>query len=726
MKNKSIVSLLIFLMGLSFTTSSCSDMLTPDLDRFSGPTANNDTLYRYWGILKSVQNIAERYVILGESRSDLSTPTQYTSDSINSLMNFENPVDGSNDLLRAADYYYVINQCNSYLQSTDSSAVKDGNYYMRREYAQVQAVRAWVYLQLVQNYGSVPFVTNFVEDSDVAIQLMTSAPKATKDNLAELLLKEGLARAEEWQDIYGYLSYGEYSSGAGASVNSTACNFPIDAIMGDLYLLKNDYETAARKYYKFMKNSISYFYPENAKTFCSEWLMNDIKTYSVSSGSYLTETFNSYTDGKDLSKGKNKNENLTLIPSASNSTFGTVLTRVQNIYGFSTESRQNTTPIKNPDGTTTAVTSGSISVEADETYRQIAPSPNYQAVSDKQVISLYTSDDENKMIKYAKDTGDGRIVAVAPKVSIDGESYRFIAKYCPPSSSTSSTSDANPYQFSMHYAIPIYRKALIYLRYAEAINRAGFPEHAFALLRDGLSNYSLPFYSEEEVEYDPNTYEFNAKGDTISVNGEPYKPGMTIPPLKTRIDTVQTINTNPGGTSYAYYISPTEGITAQKTDYMVYHKLSQFDGNTTGIHCRGCGRIDGFCDTVYTYSKMVAEKMAENKARKEKMTPTAQKAYYESLLEHTKKLVSEGSYELKAWVKKDLAAEIKEAVEDIIVDELALETCFEGNRYQDLMRISNHKTDGNEWFAWKIARRNNTGKDGLNDIAEPAIYNKLK
>jgi hypothetical protein len=62
-------------------------MLTPDSERHSYEVAQ-DTLYSYWGILKSVQNLAERYVILNESRADMITSTSFVSDSINAMMTF--------------------------------------------------------------------------------------------------------------------------------------------------------------------------------------------------------------------------------------------------------------------------------------------------------------------------------------------------------------------------------------------------------------------------------------------------------------------------------------------------------------------------------------------------------------------------------------------------------------------------------------------------------------
>ncbi|MEE1215350.1 MAG: hypothetical protein U0L04_10265, partial [Bacteroidaceae bacterium] len=87
MKRKSIISLLIFCMSLGMFTTSCEDMLTSDSERHSYEVAQ-DTLYSYWGILKSLQNVAERYVILGECRGDLVTSTGYVSDTIAAIVNF--------------------------------------------------------------------------------------------------------------------------------------------------------------------------------------------------------------------------------------------------------------------------------------------------------------------------------------------------------------------------------------------------------------------------------------------------------------------------------------------------------------------------------------------------------------------------------------------------------------------------------------------------------------
>ena len=65
MKVKAIILSLLGSATLGMGLSSCQDMLSPDSERHSYEVAG-DTLYSYWGILRSMQNIGERYVVLGE------------------------------------------------------------------------------------------------------------------------------------------------------------------------------------------------------------------------------------------------------------------------------------------------------------------------------------------------------------------------------------------------------------------------------------------------------------------------------------------------------------------------------------------------------------------------------------------------------------------------------------------------------------------------------------
>ena len=123
MKRRTIISLLFLGMGLGMMTTSCEDMLEPDSERHQYEVAK-DTLYTYWGIVKSLQNIAERYIILNECRGDLVGATTNVTDSIKAIMSFgqdADPIwyqDGASIYLNARDYYHVINSCKAWTRST--------------------------------------------------------------------------------------------------------------------------------------------------------------------------------------------------------------------------------------------------------------------------------------------------------------------------------------------------------------------------------------------------------------------------------------------------------------------------------------------------------------------------------------------------------------------------------------------------------------------------------
>ena len=71
MKRKSIISLFIGLLGFSVATTSCEDMLTPDMDRYAEGFSGKDTVAFYMGILSNLQDVAEQNFLLGEIRGDL-------------------------------------------------------------------------------------------------------------------------------------------------------------------------------------------------------------------------------------------------------------------------------------------------------------------------------------------------------------------------------------------------------------------------------------------------------------------------------------------------------------------------------------------------------------------------------------------------------------------------------------------------------------------------------
>jgi hypothetical protein len=259
MKKYSILSLSLALLAGVLTTS-CEDMLTVDTGDKSYGNAN-DTLYSYLGIMRCMQDVAERQVILGEIRGDLVSPTVYTTDTLYAISNFDKPEDASCSMLQISDYYNIINNCNFYIANADTSAIKSNIKYMIPEYAQVQSIRAWAYLQLVKNYGSVPFITKPVNSLGVVKDFDYNANQATKDNLVDLLLAEGL---EKYVDTK-YPSYGNWENGS-VSISSRLCFIPVRLVLGDLYLLRGasegDYRTAAKYYYDYLRTTLSAVTPQ--------------------------------------------------------------------------------------------------------------------------------------------------------------------------------------------------------------------------------------------------------------------------------------------------------------------------------------------------------------------------------------------------------------------------------------------------------------------------------
>ncbi len=740
MKNRSFISIFAILFAVTFTASSCDDMLTPELKRYSENYAQ-DSVYSAFGILKSLQNVGSRSVLLDAARSDLSATGTYTSDSIKSIADFENPEDGDNDLLNAADYYHIINSCNFYMARVDTLIEKNGVPEMKREYAQIQAIRAWTYLQLVRFYGSVPFITEPVSTTEQASYLEKNAPRVNKTNLADMLLEAGLYRAYELQKQYGMPKYGNVSNGA-QSFPSERLFVPIQLVLGDAYLMQNQYQKAAETYYDYLTDTkIGSPYDRNEvyKVGCGT---------NYRDGQIVSYTLNS-SDWADCMRFNN-DEQLFITVGAANAALGKMTTDLVQTFGFKTSS------------SVSGSSSGWISVEPNERYQQILPSKNYLTLNEAQSYCKWKLDNGVTTIIYLDDLADGRLYGTAPEYEFTrGEKARIIDKYAVGSNLQSSSMFGSSYMhFSNQYQISLYRKALLYLRFAEAINRLGFPQIAFGVLKDGLWRQTFPTLDRKTI--DGNKYYINKK-DTLGIflpkkdeAGNVIVDSLGVALLDTCLfadgyaaDTtliqrnVPYLSAEPK--AYAggmYYLSLDEMVRAEN-----YKFLSEFwtkstwdntpleEGNfRAGIHSRGCGNTGGYQDTVYTYAKMVAKKVAAERARLNNLTYQSQvelenRLHVGDVLLTESAVLPDSIAALYADVTRITDDEVINAVEDLIIDECALETAFEGHRFTDLLRFADHKTEaginGNDWFAWKMARRNNAVTDDAS-VYDAGIYAKMQ
>lgn len=672
MKNKSIISLLVFLMSFGLATTSCEDMLTPDMDRNVENFTGRDTVNFYLGILSNVQEMIENNVILGEVRGDLCEPTDYVSDTISAVANFIPTEDAENGLLNRAAYYKVINQCNYYLARVDTMAQKNNIYYMRKEYAQVQAIRAWTYMQLVQNYGTVPFITRPVENAGTGWESNSPEGTVNADNLLDKLLENNLMRAYEYERLLGLPNYGTFKTGA-VDIPHKLTLFPTALVLGDLYLLRgastSDYERAAAFYYDYLEDAGTI---PNGNAGLRVFYNGEDKTYTpYENGDWVMPTLN-YNG--DL---------ITLVPSAANASIGKTLTRVAQIYGFDPHSSTSSTD----QGDAGIALSGQISVQVNYKNRQIAPTPSYINLCKNQIYALQESETK---IEYPANLGDCRIDGTIKYMREDGQRRAFIQKFCPRAMSSESYLSG----FTFRYNMPVYRKRQIYLRFAEAINRAGFPRHAFAILRNGLQAKKMPAIRYDSVQYD-------------DVN----KTFKKVPYLRIVAD----------GTGYIGIDEMRRAL--DHPDFLDFTDDAKW--NSQGIHAFGTGEHNDL-DTLYTYDLIVGERMAQEALRAGAPAEAAQRLRYSLLEESNTPTTGEGEgqptepdrsdyTELPTddpQVPTDLAQQIN-AVETLIADEMALETAYEGWRYYDLMRIARHKNadnwgagvSGTQWMAWLISRR---------------------
>lgn len=114
--------------------------------------------------------------------------------------------------------------------------------------------------------------------------------------------------------------------------------------------------------------------------------------------------------------------------------------------------------------------------------------------------------------------------------------------------------------------------------------------------------------------------------------------------------------------------------------------------NTIGIHSRGCGYAERNPDYAYP---MVDSMDVDGNPINDYTGQSRQQ-----------------------WAQHNLTAE-QAAVDSMIINEMALETCFEGKRFYDLMRFAKRYHD-TEWVAGPVSRRNGEDNQDL------SLYSRLK
>ena len=446
-------------------TESTRQNIEPDI------TSKTDSVFYGFGILEAMQQLADQYVFQGELRGDLVKLTTYTDNNLRQLYDYTATTANKYD--SAYVYYRVINNCNYYIAHRDTSLLIGSRNVVMQEYAAVKAIRAWAYLQLGRNYKTVPFFT----------EPLTEISQIDNGNFPELDIDGLVARlAPDLEQYTGYTvpTYGQ-TIASGINIGSpnwesTAklfnpiyCFIPVDVILGDLYLEAGNYDQAASHYVTYLTRVapdarvVNSFTAQMRSKYISMGrfsMFDDTSTPDLSLMRVLVE----YGDWSNIF-GRNRLDDLiSMIPMAVNRQSGPVtdvpLTFGFNYYATNEELSAN----------------GNTNPYVDEI--QLLPSSVLNTLSDSTEYYYYydysnvkTQNNNYDSIQFAK-CGDMRLRNIIHQTLVDDSTHQWIDKY--------------------KYAnIILYRTSTVLLHLAEAFNRLGMPDAAFAILKDGISDVYL-------------------------------------------------------------------------------------------------------------------------------------------------------------------------------------------------------------------------------------------
>ena len=584
-----------------FFKQESDDVLYADKEHLDNAV---DTIYSVTGILNKLQALADRTILFGEVRGDLVTLTSDASSDLRDLANFN--VADDNMYNAPGDYYAVINNCNYFIAHADTAlkSNRNENIFMK-EYAAVKAIRAWTYLQLVLNYGQVPLVTEPLLSKE-------EAENAERSTIADIqavcsyFISDLATIPERFNtEVPGYRTI--------RGVESKLLFFPLSIVRGDLYLWratvtgnKEDYRQAALNYYQYIseRNGMNSSYPTGLSYIqwtrgTSDWMSRTISNMSLSGESVSPNAeIISMIAGDSIRAEGNYSELRNLFNS-----------REENDYKFS-----------------------------------ISPSRRIVEISESQA--------------YCHPSLDGTSVIYAPAGLSDHESgdLRLSWMWSEGYRRDRITGERIETQnIDKHDSrnVHIYRRMMVYLRMAEALNQAGYPRMAFKILSQGLdnsviSNDVIPYYMDA-----------TDKSDSLFL---------------AKFDFPRTL----------YQV-------VDVTDFNPDARVPELH-NMMGIHTRGSGYTP-----LNEYYQLPEADLPE-------IDDTDDEEFDE-----------DDYYDLFVKDTPELIARQQVFVDSLILNESALEFVFEGTRYYDVMRYAMRQANPGQTMAEIIGGRE--GKNNRGSMA---------
>lgn len=244
MKKIFLTGTLALAASLGGLTVSCGDFL--DITPLNAVVVQN-----YWEKKSEVESVitscyyhmqdagfAQRVIAWGEVRGDnLTSSSTMEADNKEMYDFYINNITADNSWTSWADFYNVINLCNTILHYAPEAQVKDGNYSMEELHtheAEAKAIRALCYFYLVRSFKKLPLVTQATIDDDETFQVAASSADEVLDQIVEDL---------EWAKNYIWdRKFFDTSAERKGRFNKQS----VKALLADIYLWRGDYARCAQ------------------------------------------------------------------------------------------------------------------------------------------------------------------------------------------------------------------------------------------------------------------------------------------------------------------------------------------------------------------------------------------------------------------------------------------------------------------------------------------------
>ena len=429
--------------------TSCEDMLETDSSRqVFDPQLNQktDSVFYALGILQGMQQLADHYVLQGEMRGDLVQTTEYTDNTLRQLANFSATTANRYD--SAYVYYRVINNCNYYIAHRDTLLRSGARYVAMPEYIAIKAIRAWTYMQLARVYGEVPFFTNPLTQISQIDNFPTDA-NHYKD-------MQGIvaALAPDLEQYTGFNAKGEYMGTklpdfggtypSGSAFYTSNVYFPVEVVLGDMYLETEQFEKAARSFVTYLTQVSQEPYTDYYEPYAQRMRGRQVTELPSDWDAARTTSYISRSRWSDIYQSNS--DLVTYIPLNTNSRQGAI-SDLPLYFGYDLYSN-------------TPGYIDEIQLRASDSYLELSRAQDYYYAT--------TASTSNRLMVNHTALGDTRYTSILHEET-EGDSIKtWMTKYHNPE-------------------VRIYRTSTVLLHLAEAFNRMGYYDAAFAILKDGIN-----------------------------------------------------------------------------------------------------------------------------------------------------------------------------------------------------------------------------------------------